>query len=100
MPLGHLGVNVPDLVPAREYDDRLMPLVGYEPFFATDDQFSYQPIGGKPGTRIFFYPAEERSDYSRRRPGLQHLAFVVKTRAAVHAVHDWVVSQGGEVLHP
>lgn len=100
MPLGHLGLGVPDLARAKEYYDALMPLIGYEPFFATDEQFSYQPVDGKPGTRLFFYPALEPSDYTRHRSGLQHLAFIVKTRAAVHAVHDWVVSRDGEVLHP
>ncbi len=100
MPLGHLGLGVPDLARAKEYYDALVPLIGYEPFFATEDQFSYQPVDGKPGTRLFFYPALESSDYTRHRSGLQHLAFIVKTRAAVHAVHDWVVSRGDEVLHP
>ena len=99
MPLGHLGLGVPDLPGAKAYYDALMPLLGYEPFFATDSEFSYQPREGKPGTRVFFYPTLEAGDYSRHRAGLQHLAFIVKTRAAVHAVHEWVVAQGGDVLH-
>ena len=99
MPLGHLGLSVPDLPRAKEYYDGLMPLVGYELFFATDSEFSYQPLEGKPGTRLFFYPTLEAGDYSRHRIGLQHLAFTVKTRADVHAVHDWVVAHAGEVLH-
>jgi catechol 2,3-dioxygenase-like lactoylglutathione lyase family enzyme len=99
MPLGHIGLNVPDLARAREYYDDLMPLVGYEPFFAVDDQFSYQPLEGKPGTRIFFYGSETAGDYSRLRTGLQHLAFMVKTRAAVETVHAWAVARGDTVLH-
>jgi catechol 2,3-dioxygenase-like lactoylglutathione lyase family enzyme len=55
--LGHLGINVPDLAAAKHYYDALMPLVGFETFFATDDEFSYRPAGYKPGTFLFFYPA-------------------------------------------
>jgi len=99
MPLGHLGLNVEDLARAKTYYDEVMPFLGYEPFVSSEGQFSYQPLEAKPGTRIFFYRAEEAAGYSRLRPGLQHLAFIVKTRAAVHAVHDWVTGRGDEVLH-
>ena len=36
--LGHLGINVPDLLTAKRYYDALMPLVGFEPFFHADDE--------------------------------------------------------------
>ena len=98
--LGHLGVSVPDLAPAKAYYDELMPLVGFETFLADDDQVAYMPAGGKRGTYVFLYPALEPGEVSRHRPGLQHLAFTVPTRSAVHAVHDWVVAQGGEVVLP
>ncbi|GAA3238366.1 VOC family protein [Actinocorallia longicatena] len=99
MPLGHLGVNVSDLDGAREYYAALMPLVGYEPFVEGPDQFSYRPAGGKHGTYLFFYPALERGEYSRHEPGLQHLAFMVKSRADVHRVHAWAVARGDDVVH-
>lgn len=76
-----------------------MPLVGFEIFFATDEEFSYRPAGGKPGTYLFFYPALEDGDYSRHRPGLQHLAFMVKTREEVDRLHEWAVKRGAKVLH-
>jgi hypothetical protein len=57
--LGHLGINVPDLVTARTCHDRLMPLVGFEPFLIADDQLAYRPAGEKPGAFLFFYPAVE-----------------------------------------
>ena len=98
--IGHLGVNVPDLTRAKEYYDELMPLVDFEPFVAADDQFAYRPAGGKPGTFIFFYPALDGGSYSRHQPGLQHLAFMVRTRAAVDAVHEWARARGDEVIHP
>ena len=64
-----------------------------------EDQFAFRPAGGKPGTFMFFYPAAEDSSYSRHRVGLQHLAFMVKTRSAVREVHQLVQRLGGEVLH-
>ncbi|MEU9870945.1 MULTISPECIES: VOC family protein [Actinomadura] len=99
MPLGHLGVNVRDLGQAKAYYDELMPLVGFETFFATEEEFSYRPAGGKPGTYLFFYPALEDGDYSRHRPGLQHLAFMVKTREEVDRLHEWAVKRGANVLY-
>jgi catechol 2,3-dioxygenase-like lactoylglutathione lyase family enzyme len=97
--LGHLGINVPDLVRAKSYYDELLPLVGFEPFLAAADEFAFRPSGGKPGTFLFFYLAVEDGPYSRHRVGLQHLAFMVKTRTTVHEVHQLVKRIGGEVLH-
>ena len=98
--LGHLGINVPDLAAAKAYYDALMPLVGFEPFFAADDQFAYLPAGGRRGTFLFVYRAQEEGPYSRHRTGLQHLAFSLRARSAVRAVHAHVVALDGEVLHP
>jgi catechol 2,3-dioxygenase-like lactoylglutathione lyase family enzyme len=97
--LGHLGINVPDLAAAKRYYDRLMPAVGFEEFLTADDQFAYRPAGGKPGTYLFFYPATEQGPYSRHTVGLQHLAFMVRTQSAVHAVHRLVTDMGSEVLY-
>jgi catechol 2,3-dioxygenase-like lactoylglutathione lyase family enzyme len=101
--LGHIGLNVPDLAAAKKYYDALMPLLGFEEFLAADDQFAFRPSGGRPGTYLFFYPAgEDDGDgygYSRERAGLQHLAFMVKTRSAVHEVHRLALSLGAEILH-
>jgi catechol 2,3-dioxygenase-like lactoylglutathione lyase family enzyme len=97
--LGHLGVNVPDLRAAKTYYDALMPLVGFEPFVTGADEFAYMPAAGKPGTFLFFYESASPSVYSRRATGLQHLAFMVSTRAAVHAVHDHAARRGDEVVH-
>jgi catechol 2,3-dioxygenase-like lactoylglutathione lyase family enzyme len=97
--LGHIGLNVPDLIVAKEYYDALMPLVGFELFLDGRDEFAYMPAHGKRGTYLFFYGARDDRTYSRGATGLQHLAFMVPTRAAVHAVHDHVVRAGDEVLH-
>ena len=97
--LGHLGINVPDLVAAKAYYDELMPLLDFEPFVEAPDQFAYRPAGGRPGTFLFVYPASDATPYSHDRTGLQHLAFMVPTRSAVHRVHDHVRDSGDRVLH-
>ena len=67
MPLGHMGINVRDLVRARVYFDELMPLLGFEPFIVDADQFSYRPVGEQPWPALFFYPALVEGEYSRGR---------------------------------
>jgi catechol 2,3-dioxygenase-like lactoylglutathione lyase family enzyme len=98
MPLDHIGISVPDAVSAQEYYDALMPLVGFRPFMAGSDWFSYAPARGN-GTQLFFYPAQEGGPYSRDRPGLQHLGFLVDARAEVHTAYEWALKRGNEVLH-
>jgi catechol 2,3-dioxygenase-like lactoylglutathione lyase family enzyme len=51
------------------------------------------------GAQLFLYPTLEDGTYSRHRIGLQHIAFLVPTRADVHRVHEWVSNRGDEVLH-
>lgn len=97
--LGHLGVNVPDLAVVKAYYGEIMPLVGFEPFLSSDDELAFMPAGGKRGTYLFFYPATEPAPYSRHRPGLQHLAFMVPTRSAVTAIHERVTDLGSDIIH-
>ena len=94
MPIGHLGLNVFDLPAAKAYYDELMPQVGFEPFFDHERQFSYRPAGGKVGAFLFFYLADSEGD-DRPNEGLQHLAFIVKTRAAVEDIYAWAMRMGG-----
>jgi catechol 2,3-dioxygenase-like lactoylglutathione lyase family enzyme len=101
--LGHVGINVPGLAAARRYYSAIMPLLGFEMYLDADDEFAYRPAAGKPGTYLFFYPSAEHSQYSRHHTGLQHLAFMVRTRSAVTAVHTVVTElaarSGGGVVH-
>ncbi len=97
--LGHLGINVADLAAAKAHYDLVMPALGMEPFIAGPDQFSYRPAGARPGTYLFVYPATEAAAYSRHAPGLQHLAFIVRTRQAVVDAHELVVGLGCTSLH-
>lgn len=97
--LGHIGINVPDLVLAKRYYDRLMPLLGFEEFFSASDEFAYMPANGKRGAFIFFYPSAARSPFSRDQTGLQHLAFMVRTRADVDTAHALAVELGSDSVH-
>jgi len=97
--LGHLGINVPDLAAAKRYYGELMPLVGFDFFLEAADQIAFRPAGGKPGTYLFVYPSTEEGEYSRHQAGLQHLAFMVKTRSAVRDVHALVTRLGSVVVH-
>ncbi len=98
--LGHLGINVPDLALARHYYGGLLPLVGFELFVDDVDQFAFMPDRGKLGTFLFFYPSASPVPYSRHdTTGLQHLAFMVPSRGAVHEAHRWAQGSASTVLH-
>jgi catechol 2,3-dioxygenase-like lactoylglutathione lyase family enzyme len=98
--LAHIGVNVQDLQRAKAYYDRLMPVLGFEPHLSAADQFAYRPMDGRLIPAIFFYPALQESTYSRHCTGLQHLAFLVPSRAVVHAVHTLVQELGSTIIQP
>lgn len=97
--LGHLGINVRDLSRSKAYYDVLMPLLGFELHRVAADQFAYRPQAAKPGPALFFYPALQEAPFSRHQPGLQHLAFVLESRAAVHEVYAAIQTLGSEVVH-
>jgi catechol 2,3-dioxygenase-like lactoylglutathione lyase family enzyme len=96
--IDHIGLNVPDLASAKNYYDAIMPSLGYEPFFATADQFSYRPQDQKPGTSVFFYLAPLDGEYVRKHVGLEHLAFRARTRAQVDAAHAKAREIGSRIL--
>ena len=97
--LGHIGVNVPDLEAAKSYYDTIMPLLGFESFLNTGEEFAFMPADGKRGTLLFFYPATEAAEYSSHQTGLQHLAFMVPTRAVVREAHLRAEGLGSVVIH-
>ena len=99
MPIGHLGLTVPDLAAARAFYDGLLPLLGYEPFFVHDDECAYLPAGGKRGTFLFLYPGSPERPYDPAAAGLQHLAFMVPTRQAVRDAHAAALRLGAEPVH-
>jgi catechol 2,3-dioxygenase-like lactoylglutathione lyase family enzyme len=94
VPIDHFGLGVPDVDAAKTYYDELMPMLGFQSCFGN----GYCPIDWQ-GTQLFLYRAPRDEPYSRHRPGLQHIAFLVNTHAEVDAVHQWVRDRGEEVLH-
>ena len=77
----------------------LMPLLGFDVFLQRADEFAYRPAGEKPGTYLFFYPSADGAAYDSGQTGPQHLAFMVRTRSAVHAVHETAQRLGSTILH-
>jgi catechol 2,3-dioxygenase-like lactoylglutathione lyase family enzyme len=98
--IDHIGIGVPDLVAAKRYYDELTPILGLRAWFPTTDagEFNYGPDGAR-GPQIFFYQALEPNRHSRHGIGLQHLSFMVSTRAIVREAHEWALAQGAEIVH-
>ena len=98
--IDHIGLGVPDLAAAKRYYDELMPILGLRAWFPTTEtgEFNYGPDGAR-GPQMFFYQALEPSRHSRHGTGLQHLSFMVSSRAVVREAHDWAVSRGSEIVH-
>jgi catechol 2,3-dioxygenase-like lactoylglutathione lyase family enzyme len=97
--IDHIGIGVPDLAAAKRYYDELMPALGLKQWFRTSDgTFNYGPDGGR-GSQLFFYQAREPSDYSQHGTGLQHLAFMVESRAIVREAYEWARARNAEILH-
>ena len=98
--IDHIGIGVPDLAVAKAYYDELMPMLGLRPWFPTTDagELNYGPDGAL-GTQIFFYQALEPAGHSRHGTGLQHLSFMVSSRAIVRDVHGWAADRGADVVH-
>jgi catechol 2,3-dioxygenase-like lactoylglutathione lyase family enzyme len=98
--IDHIGIGVPDLAAAKRYYDDLMPILGLRQWFKTNPggPFNYGPDGAL-GPQLFFYQAPEAGTYSRHRTGLQHIAFLVESRAVVREAHQWALAQKAEVLH-
>lgn len=86
---------------SRRYYGQLMELLGFELFLDHPDQFAYRPVEGTPGTYLFFYPEQKSTTdgYTHQATGLQHLAFIVRTRGDVHTVRDKVALLESEIVH-
>jgi len=93
MPIEHIGLGVPDVDAAKAYFDELMPMVGFQPCFGN----GYCPEDFQ-GAQVFLYEARGVQDYSRHDVGLQHLAFLVSTRADVHRAHKWALNRSDEIV--
>lgn len=99
--IDHIGLAVPDLAAARHYYDELMGILGLRPWFpqGSGGAFNYGPDGAR-GSQLFFYETREPGAYSRHRTGLQHLAFLVETRAIVREAHAWARARNAAIVRP
>jgi catechol 2,3-dioxygenase-like lactoylglutathione lyase family enzyme len=98
VPIDHIGVNVLDLALARDYYDAIMPMFGFELCGSGEDWFGYRSSDDN-GTRLIFNATPEAGLYTRFRPGLQHIAFRVDSRAQVRAAHRWALAHGSEIVN-
>jgi catechol 2,3-dioxygenase-like lactoylglutathione lyase family enzyme len=98
--IDHIGIGVPDLAAAKQYYDELMPILGLWAWFPVTQagEFNYGPDGAL-GCQIFFYQALESGPHSRHGTGLQHLSFMVSSRAIVREAHDWAAAHDAEIVH-
>jgi catechol 2,3-dioxygenase-like lactoylglutathione lyase family enzyme len=98
--LDHIGIGVPDLAAAKRYYDGLMPILGLRQWFepGEDGSFNYGPDGAM-GPQLFFYRSLEPDTHSRHGTGLQHLSFMVASRAIVREAHEWARAQDAEIVH-
>lgn len=98
--IDHIGIGVPDLAAAKRYYDELMPVLQLKQWLPVtpDGSFNFGPDGGR-GPQIFFYQALEPAGYSMHGTGLQHIAFMVESRAIVREAHAWAVAHGAEILN-
>ena len=97
--IDHIGLGVPDLAAAKQYYDELMPVLGLKQWFPTtpDGIFNFGPDGAR-GPQIFFYQALEPTEYSRHNTGLQHIGFMVQTRAIVREAYEWALARGDQIV--
>jgi catechol 2,3-dioxygenase-like lactoylglutathione lyase family enzyme len=98
--IDHIGIGVPDLAAAKRYYDELMPILGLRAWFPTTEsgEFNYGPDGAL-GPQMFFYQALEPARHSRHGTGLQHLSFMVSSRAIVREAYEWALGHDAEIIH-
>ncbi|MCZ8521238.1 MULTISPECIES: VOC family protein [Paenibacillus] len=83
--LHHIECYVSDLTTSRAFWGWLLGRLDYRPYREWDGGVSFI----KDGTYLVFVQAEERFldiPYHRRRPGLNHLAFVARSREHVDEI--------------
>ncbi|MFF0435293.1 VOC family protein [Streptomyces sp. NPDC004327] len=96
--LHHVEIWVPDIGRARASFGPLLEALGYEPFQSWDRGASWR-LGA---TYLVFEesPALSARAHDRLRPGLNHLAFHVATRAELDRLVDAAVRDGWRLLFP
>lgn len=93
--LHHLELYVADLERSLGFWGYLLGRLGYEPYQEWDDGMSWR-LGP---TYLVFVQAPEETEFDRRRPGLNHLAFHVDTANEVEELVGALRDRGTRLLY-
>jgi catechol 2,3-dioxygenase-like lactoylglutathione lyase family enzyme len=94
----HVELWVPDLATARPPWDWLFGRLGYTPFQEWEHGHSWRL--GASYVVLEESPAMLREPHDRLRPGLNHLAFYVRSRTALDAIVSDAEHHGWRLLFP
>jgi catechol 2,3-dioxygenase-like lactoylglutathione lyase family enzyme len=91
----HVDITASDLVGSTDFYARILPHMG---FGRLADTAEGHPIWAGASCEIGLVPAWTPRTHDRYTPGLHHLAFSAPDRAAVDALHAYLVKAGLPVL--
>jgi catechol 2,3-dioxygenase-like lactoylglutathione lyase family enzyme len=94
----HIELWVPDLAAARAAWGWLLEQLGYAPFQDWEHGRSWRL--GPSYVVLEESPAMRREPHDRLRPGLNHLAFYVRSRATLDVIVSDAVHHGWRLLFP
>lgn len=91
--LDHLGITVVDLERGRAQFHPVLEALGYAPGYGDDHSLAWDSDGET--EIILMAPRDDDAEPHRHgRPGWQHLAFAVPSRAEVERLHAVAVAAG------
>jgi catechol 2,3-dioxygenase-like lactoylglutathione lyase family enzyme len=92
----HVDITVADLAVSTDFYAHILPRMG----FRRSPDVPEGPIWAGAACEIGLVPARTPAAHDRYTPGLHHLAFAATDRAAVDALHGYLVEAGVTVLDP
>jgi catechol 2,3-dioxygenase-like lactoylglutathione lyase family enzyme len=96
--IAHVQLTVSDFAAARVFYGKLLPFLGLTPVMDMDG--FYYCVGARTGVCISTADEPYRGErFVQRRVGLHHVCFRARQRADVDAVHAFVQTIGGKVVH-
>jgi catechol 2,3-dioxygenase-like lactoylglutathione lyase family enzyme len=96
--VSHVEMNVADLARSVEFWGWLLPRLGFEPYQVWDEGRSYK-CGD---TYLVFVQSEPQfrdQQFHRKRPGLNHIALLAKSREQVLQLPEVLHERGVPVLY-
>jgi catechol 2,3-dioxygenase-like lactoylglutathione lyase family enzyme len=96
--IAHVMVTVSDFDACLKFYERLLPFLGLNPVFKTDDFFYC--VGGRTAFGIVRAEAPYRHErFVQFRIGLHHVCFRARERADVDALHQFLQSIDAKIVH-